>query len=104
MVKGFGEMMRQAQQIQSRLARLQDELAEKRVEESSGGGMVAVVMNGRQEIVSLKIDPEVVNPDDVEMLEDSVMAAVNKAKARVQELIQEEMTKITGGINIPGLF
>jgi DNA-binding YbaB/EbfC family protein len=104
MVKGLGDMLKQAQQMQSRLAELQEEMAELKVEEESGGGMVTVVMNGHQDVLSLKIDPEVVNPDDVEMLEDLITAAVNKARKRVQEAAQEEMKKITGGISIPGLF
>jgi DNA-binding YbaB/EbfC family protein len=104
MAKGLGDMLKQAQQMQSRLAQLQEEMGELKVEESSGGGMVTVVMNGHQDVISLKIDPEVVNPDDVEMLEDLITAAVNKARKRVQEAVQEEMKKITGGISIPGLF
>jgi DNA-binding YbaB/EbfC family protein len=104
MVKGLGDMFKQAQQMQSRLAQLQEEMAELKVEEESGGGMVNVVMNGHQEVISLKIDPEVVDPDDIEMLEDLITAAVNKAKKRVQEAAQEEMKKITGSISIPGLF
>lgn len=104
MVKGLGNMLKQAQQMQSRLNQLQEEMAEFRVEETSGGGMVTVVMNGHQDIISIKIDPEVINPDDVEMLEDLITAAVNKARKRVQESVQEQMKQITGGISIPGLF
>lgn len=104
MTKGFGNLLKQAQQIQTRIAKLQEEMAGKTVEASSGGGMVAVVMNGKQEIVSLRIDPEVVNRDDVEMLQDLITAAFNEAIRKSQEMMTEEMKKITGGISIPGLF
>ncbi len=98
------QLMKQVQKIQKRIAELQEELAEKTVEASAGGGMVTAVVNGRQELVSLKIDPEVLNPDDREMLEDLIVAAVNEALRRSQEMVQEEMAKITGGLKIPGLF
>lgn len=104
MTKGFGNLMRQAQEMQKRLAEMQSELAEKRVEASAGGGMVTVVANGKNEIISVKIDPEVANPEELDMLQDLVTAAVNEALRKVQEMIAEEMTKITGGIRIPGLF
>lgn len=97
-------LMRQVQKMQKKMAKLQEELAEKTVEATVGGGMVTAVANGRQEIVSIKIDPEVVNPEDVEMLQDLVVAAVNEALRRSQEMVQEEMSKITGGLKIPGLF
>ena len=84
MPKGFGDFMRQAEKLQTELKRIQDELAERTVEASAGGGMVTVVANGKQDIVSIKIDPEVVNRDDVEMLEDLVVAAVNEARLRAQ--------------------
>jgi hypothetical protein len=79
-------------------------MAEKRVEASAGGGMVSIVMNGRQEILSLRIDPEVVNPEETEMLQDLILAAVNEAIRKSQEMMQEEMKKITGGLSMPGLF
>ena len=79
-------------------------MAEKTVEASSGGGMVTVVTDGKQDVVSIKIDPEVVNKDDVEMLEDLIVAAVNEARKRSQELMASEMGKLTGGMNVPGLF
>lgn len=85
------------------MKKMQDELKGKIVEATSGGGMVTVTANGRQEILSIKIEPEVVNPEDVEMLEDLILAAVNEAKRKSEELAQEEMKKITGGLNIPGL-
>ena len=103
-MKDLGKLMKQAQQVQERLAEMQAKLGEKTVEASSGGGMVAVVMNGKHEIVSLKIDPEVVNPADVEMLEDLVVAALNEARGRVDEMIRTEMSQLTGGMPMPGLF
>jgi hypothetical protein len=103
-MKDLGKLMKQAQQVQERLAEMQARLAERTIEASSGGGMVAVVMNGKHEIVSLKIDPEVVNPADVEMLEDLVVAALNEARGRVDEMIRTEMSQLTGGMPMPGLF
>jgi hypothetical protein len=85
------------------MMKLQEELAEKTVESSSGGGMVTVVANGRQQIVSIQIENEVVDPDDVDMLQDLVLAAVNDALAKAQEMVSSEMGKLTGGLNIPGL-
>jgi DNA-binding YbaB/EbfC family protein len=102
-MKGMGNMMKQAQKLQSRIAKMQEELANKTVETTSGGGMVKVSANGRQQIISIKIEKEVVDPEDVEMLEDLVMAAVNDALAKSQEMVASEMGKITGGLNIPGL-
>jgi len=102
-MKGMGNMMKQAQQLQSKMMRLQEELAEKTVESSSGGGMVKVVANGRQQITSIQIESEVVDPDDVEMLQDLVLAAINDALAKAQEMVSSEMSKLTGGLNIPGL-
>jgi DNA-binding YbaB/EbfC family protein len=96
-------MMKQAQKLQSQMMKLQEELAQKTVESSSGGGMVTVVANGRQQIVSIQIENEVVDPDDVEMLQDLVLAAVNDALAKAQEMVSSEMGKLTGGLNIPGL-
>ena len=103
-MKGMGNMMKQAQQLQSKMLKLQEELAEKTVESSSGGGMVKVVANGRQQIVSIQIEEEVVDPDDVEMLQDLVLAAVNDALTKGQEMVSAEMGKLTGGLNIPGLM
>jgi nucleoid-associated protein EbfC len=102
-MKGMGNMMKQAQKLQSQMMKLQEELADKTVESSSGGGMVTVVANGRQQIVSIKIEDEVVDPQDVEMLQDLVLAAVNDALAKAQEMVSSEMGKLTGGLNIPGL-
>ncbi len=103
MVKGFGNMLKQAQEMHSKISKLQEEMAGKTVEATSGGGMVNVVINGKQEILSIRIDPEVVNKEDIEMLQDLIAAAVNEAIRKSQEMMTEEMKKITGGLNIPGL-
>ncbi|MGD1971235.1 MAG: YbaB/EbfC family nucleoid-associated protein [Desulfobacterales bacterium] len=102
-MKGMGNMMKQAQKLQSKMLKMQEELAEKTVESSSGGGMVRVVANGRQQVVSIHIEKEVVDPDDIEMLQDLVLAAVNDSLAKAQEMVSGEMSKLTGGLNIPGL-
>jgi DNA-binding YbaB/EbfC family protein len=104
MTKGFGNIMKQAQQMHAKISQLQEEMASKTVEASSGGGMVNATINGKQEILSLRIDPEVVNREDIEMLQDLIVAAVNEAIRKSQEMMAEEMKKITGGISIPGLF
>lgn len=96
-------IMRQAQELQAKLAKAQQELAETTIEVSSGGGAVRVTINGQQEIKSIKISPEAVNPQDVELLEDLVMAAVNEAMAKSKELAAERLSKLTGGLKIPGL-
>ncbi len=101
-MKGFNPM-EQLKIIQDKMARLQEELERKTVESSSGGGMVTVVVNGKQELVDIHIDPQVVNPDDVEMLEDLILAAVNDALKKAQEMIAQEFSKLAGGLNIPGL-
>jgi DNA-binding YbaB/EbfC family protein len=95
--------MKQAQQMQKRMLEIREELANRTVEATVGGGMVTAVVNGQQEIVSLHITPEVVDPDDTEMLEDLVVAAVNEALQQSQELMSSEMSKLTGGLKIPGL-
>src|SRR4030042_325851 len=104
MSKGFGNILKQAQQMHSKIAQLQEEMAGKIVEAGSGGGMVNVVMNGKQEVLSIRIDPEVVNKEDMEMLQDLITAAVNEAIRKSQEMMTEEMKKITGGLSVPGLF
>lgn len=101
---GIGNIMKQAQQMQRRMAQLQEELENKSVEASAGGGMVTAVVSGKQQLLDLKIDPAAVDPDDVEMLQDLVTAAVNEAIKQSQKLASEEMSKLTGGMNIPGLF
>ena len=100
----IGNLLKKAQQLQEKMAKLQEELAEKTVETSSGGGMVTVLANGKQEIISIKIDPEVVDTDDIEMLEDLVLAAVNDALYQAKQMVSEEMTKLTGGVKIPGMM
>ncbi len=102
-VPNMGKLMKQAQQLQTKMAKMQEELSEKTVEASAGGGMVTAVANGKQELVSISIDPEVIDPDDSEMLEDLVMAAVNDALNRAKDMMNEEMGKLTQGMNIPGL-
>jgi len=104
MSKGLGNIMKQAQLMQQKMERLQQELQERQVEASAGGGMVTATVNGQQQLVSLKIEPSVVDPEDVEMLQDLVLAAVNQAIKKSQEMMQQEMAKVTGGMNIPGLF
>jgi hypothetical protein len=104
MTKGFGNILKQAQEMHAKITQLQEEMAGKTVETSAGGGMVNIVMNGKQQIVSLRIDPEVVNREDIEMLQDLIAAAVNEAIRKSQEMMTEEMKKITGGLSIPGLL
>lgn len=103
MKKGLGQIMKQAQKMQEKLAKIQEEMADKTVEASSGGGMVTVTANGRQEVLSIRIEREVVDPEEVDMLQDLVVAAVNEALKKAQEMMGEEMSKITGGLPIPGL-
>jgi DNA-binding YbaB/EbfC family protein len=100
---GIGNIMKQAQQMQRRMAEMQEELENKQVEATAGGGMVTAVVNGKQQLLELKIEPTAVDPEDVEMLQDLVTAAVNEAIKQSQQMAQEEMGKITGGMNIPGL-
>jgi hypothetical protein len=102
-IPNMGNLLKQAQQFQSKMAKLQEELAERTVEASSGGGMVTVVANGRQEILSITIDPEVVDRDDIEMLQDLILAAVNDALARAKSMLNEEMGKLTQGLNLPNI-
>ena len=104
MGKGIGDMMKQAQKLQSRMMELQEEMANKTVEATAGGGMVTVVVNGKQEILSLTIDPDVVDRQEIEMLQDLIIAAVNEGIRRAQQIWAEEMKKLTGGMAIPGLI
>jgi len=97
-------MLKKAQELQEKMAKLQEELGDKTVEASSGGGMVAVVANGKQEIVSIKIDSEVVDVNDVEMLQDLVLAAINDALYQAKQMVSEEMSQLTGGVKIPGII
>ncbi len=104
MTKGFGNLLKQAQQMHTKIAELQEEMAGRTVEASSGGGMVSIVMNGKQEVVSIRIDPEVVNREEIDMLQDLIAAAMNEAIRKSHEMMTEEMKKITGGLSIPGLL
>lgn len=106
MSKNLGNLMRQAQKMQEKMAEMQKELASRTVEASSGGGMVTATVNGGQELVSLKIDPSVADPKDLDMLQDLVVAAVNEGVRRSKQMVSDEMSKLTAGlgVNIPGLF
>jgi len=99
----MGNMMKQVQQMQAKMEKMQAEMAEKEVEGTAGGGMVKVLINGKNEVLSVTIDPEVVDKEDVEMLQDLVAAAINQAYQKVQEMQSEMMSGITGGMNIPGM-
>ena len=101
---GMGNIVKQAQQMQQKMLKMQEELAQRTVEASVGGGMVTVTVNGQHEVLRIKIDPQAVDPNDVEMLEDLILAGVNEAMRKAQEMIKEEMNKLTGGMRIPGLF
>ncbi|MCK4412941.1 MAG: YbaB/EbfC family nucleoid-associated protein [Candidatus Eisenbacteria sp.] len=103
-MKDFTKMLKQLQETQAQMAKVQEELAQRTVEATSGGGMVKVTANGRQEVLSIKIDPQVVDPDDVEMLEDLIVAALNEARGRIEEIVATEMGRVTGGLSVPGLF
>lgn len=102
-MRNMSRMMKQVQKMQAEMMRVQEELAEKTVEATAGGGMVTVVANGHQEVVSVNIDPEAVDPEDVEMLQDLVLAAVNEALRAAKDMAADEMAKVTGGLNIPGM-
>lgn len=104
MSKGLAQIMKQAQQMQQKMARLQEEASQRTAEASVGGGAVTAVVNGKNQVMTLSIRKEAVDPEDVEMLQDLVMAAVNEALKKVQSEVAAEMEKITGGMNIPGLF
>ncbi len=101
---GIGNLMKQARQLQDKMANLQEEMAKKTVEASSGGGMVQVTANGAGDVVGVKIDPQVVDPKDVEMLEDLVRAACNEASRKGKDMMSAEMKKLTGGLPVPGVF
>lgn len=100
----MGGMMKQVQQMQKKMEKMQAELEEKEVEASAGGGAVTVKVNGKKEVLEINIDEEVVDPDDVEMLQDLILAATNEALRKAEEMVSGEMGKLTGGMNIPGLF
>lgn len=104
---GFGnmsKMLKQAQKMQQDMAKLQEELKERTVEASAGGGVIEVTVSGKQELLNIKLKPEVVDPEDIEMLQDLILAAVNEGLKKSQEMVAAEMSKLTGGMNIPGLF
>ncbi|HEX9878987.1 MAG TPA: YbaB/EbfC family nucleoid-associated protein [Candidatus Binatia bacterium] len=103
-IGNMGNLLKQAQEVQSKVAQIQQEMAQKTVEASSGGGMVQVSVSGQFALSSIKIDPAVVNPQDIEMLQDLIQAAVNEGVRRAKEMVSEEMSKLTGGIKIPGLM
>ncbi|PLY01560.1 MAG: YbaB/EbfC family nucleoid-associated protein [Desulfuromonas sp.] len=103
MSKGFGNLVKQAQAMQQKMASMQEELEARSYEATSGGGMVTAVVDGKQRLQSLSINPDAVDPEDVEMLQDLVMAAVNEAVKSSQEQLKQEMSKLTGGMGIPGL-
>ncbi len=103
-VKDWGSLFKQAQEMQSKMAEVQRDLAEKKIEVSTGGGMVKVSANGLNEILSIHIDDELINMKDREVLEDLVAGAINEVHRKVKDLAQEEMTRFTGGMKIPGLF
>ena len=100
---GMGNLMKQAQQMQQKMLKLQEEIAKRTLDASVGGGMVTVTVNGKSEVLRIKIEPQVVDPNDVEMLEDPIVAGVNEALRKAQEMVSEEMSKLTGGLKIPGL-
>ncbi len=100
----MSKVLKQVQKMQAEMMRLQEELAGRTVEATAGGGAVKAVANGRQEIVALEIKPEAVDPEDVEMLADLIISAVNGALARSREMVAQELGKITGGLSLPGLF
>ena len=97
------KMMKKAQQMQSKMSEMQEEMADKTVDASAGGGVVTVTVNGNQEVVDIDIEADAIDPEDPEMLEDLILAATNEAMRKVQEMVSEEMNKVTGGMNIPGL-
>ncbi|MDQ0340610.1 DNA-binding YbaB/EbfC family protein [Caldalkalibacillus uzonensis] len=103
-MRNMQNMMKQMQKMQKQMQKVQEELKEKTVEGTAGGGMVTITLNGHKELVDVSIQPEAVDPDDVEMLEDLILAAMNDAMKKVDELVQKDMGKLTGGLNIPGLF
>ena len=102
-MKNFGNLMKEAQKLQEKMLAMQEQIGQKKVDATAGGGMVTVEANGKQELLSIKIDPEVINKDDAQMLEDLVLAACNEALRKSRELVQQELGKLTGGLKIPGL-
>ena len=103
-MKNLGNMMKQAQQMQAKMAEMQNRMAEMEVTGISGGGLIQTTLNGKFELKRIKIDPSVVDPQDVEVLEDLVLAAFNDAKSKVETMLQDEMSKLTGGLGLPPGF
>jgi len=103
-MKDLGRMLKTIQEAQGRMVKLQEELAGRQVEATAGGGMVKVLANGRHEIVSIHIDPQVIDPKDPEMLEDLILAAINEVRGRVETMVRDEMSRVTGGLGMPGGF
>ena len=101
--QNMNALLKQAQQMQDKMAAYQEELAEREFEASAGGGVVSVVMSGKKMLKSITLAPEVVDPDDIEMLQDLIVAAVNEATKKVEDTTEQEMEQLTGGINIPGM-
>jgi DNA-binding YbaB/EbfC family protein len=101
-MKGLGDLMKKAQQMKASMEKIQEELATKEVEAGAGGGMVSVTVTGAQEVTGIVIDPSVIDPDDKEMLQDLIQAAVNEALRKSREMMAEEMAKVTGGLPVPG--
>lgn len=103
-MRGMNDLLRQAQVMQTKMSKLQADMAERTLEAASGGGMVKVTVNGKQEVLSIAIDPKAVDPGDVEMLQDLVLTAVNEGLRQAKEMMEKEMGALTGGLKIPGLF
>ncbi len=103
-MRGMQDMLRQAQIMQKKMTELQEQLGERTVEATAGGGMVTVVVSGKQDLKSIKIDPAAVDPEDVEMLQDLVLAAINEGVRLSKEMVEKEMSALTGGIKIPGMM
>lgn len=104
MAKNMNNLLKQAQQMQQKMSTLQKELEARELDVSGGGGAIKIKINGKQEILEMKIDPECVDPSDVENLEDLMLTAVNQAVKTSQDMVSEAMSKVTGGLSIPGLF
>ena len=102
-IPNMGNLMKQAQQFQTKMNKLQEELGEQTVEASAGGGMVSVVVNGKQELLSIRIDKEVINPEDADMLQDLILSAVNDGLSRSKAMVSDGMSGLTKGMNIPGI-
>ncbi len=104
MKNNMNGIMRQAQQMQKKITKIQDDFAERKIEASTGGGVVTAVVNGNQELLDIKISPEVADPEDIELLQDMIVGAVNQAMQQAGDMLNSEIEKVTGGFNMPGLF